>query len=281
LKQGGLIAAASSAAVAAASDAPSADGGAKSLEQRAIDALNAEGDEGIGGDGSGVAAAKVSTATIPMAGSSNVPVTSEELGKTSQLLAAVQRTNEILRTDAQGNVLDESQRLKRDIDLRPVEMSTSDSGYARVPIDDFGSALLRGMGWTPGGKVGLSNAARVEPFEASARPQKLGLGAQLKPWMEKKRGTRRPGDITREREKRAEGPSGPRAGGFALIVAGPYEGWYGPVTSLRGRKAVMLLEGKRERPDGAPQSAVVSRGEFSVCTVTFHANLAHSLTRSP
>ena len=31
------------------------------------------------------------------------------------------------------------------------------AAYERVPVDSFGAGLLRGMGWTEGAAIGLSN----------------------------------------------------------------------------------------------------------------------------
>jgi len=51
--------------------------------------------------------------------------------------------------------------------------------YENMPIEDFGKAYLRGLGWEDGGAVG--NGKIVEPIEYVPRPQLLGLGAAPKP----------------------------------------------------------------------------------------------------
>jgi hypothetical protein len=56
-----------------------------------------------------------------------------------------------------------------------------DDDYDAVPIESFGSAVLRGMGWAPGGKIGLTNAACVKPRDlAEGHVGRLGLGADAK-----------------------------------------------------------------------------------------------------
>ena len=88
---------------------------------------------------------------------------------------------------------DESDNFRRDLDSRPdsvrsstifpysnahyiLKQSTLDD-YARVPVEHFGAALLRGMGW---GSSATDRAAR-KPTEAivpTARPALLGIGAK-------------------------------------------------------------------------------------------------------
>lgn len=53
-----------------------------------------------------------------------------------------------------------------------------------VPIEEFGAALLRGMGWA-GPQEGDESVTDVEP-----RHQRLGLGAQPKPPEEVREPTR-------------------------------------------------------------------------------------------
>lgn len=48
--------------------------------------------------------------------------------------------------------------------------------YEDMPIEEFGRAMLLGMGWKEGEGVGRSRTA-VEAREFIRRPQRLGLGA--------------------------------------------------------------------------------------------------------
>lgn len=46
-----------------------------------------------------------------------------------------------------------------------------------MPIEEFGKAMLRGMGWQEGMGVGR-NRRQVDAIEYVRRPERLGLGAQ-------------------------------------------------------------------------------------------------------
>ncbi|CAG5123166.1 unnamed protein product [Candidula unifasciata] len=61
-----------------------------------------------------------------------------------------------------------------DVALRPQEPSEAD--YQQVPIEQFGLAMLRGMGWSKDKGIGKNSKVTV-PVEAHIRPKGLGLGA--------------------------------------------------------------------------------------------------------
>jgi hypothetical protein len=72
---------------------------------------------------------------------------------------------------------DEEKRFKADVASRPDEADLD--GYERVPIDQFGTAMLRGMGWSEGAPIGVGDNAKVVPVtEFVSRPgYRTGLGA--------------------------------------------------------------------------------------------------------
>lgn len=78
-------------------------------------------------------------------------------------------------TARQGPTEDDA--FKQDIDELPTEATLAD--YERVPVAQFGAALLRGMGWKPG-EPASRNKKRgiVEPWLPSSRPALLGIGAK-------------------------------------------------------------------------------------------------------
>ncbi|EMD35565.1 hypothetical protein CERSUDRAFT_75130 [Gelatoporia subvermispora B] len=52
--------------------------------------------------------------------------------------------------------------------------------YERVPVSQFGAALLRGMGWKEGTAASRKNKGLIEPWLPQSRPALLGIGAKEK-----------------------------------------------------------------------------------------------------
>ncbi|KAF2033786.1 hypothetical protein EK21DRAFT_57608 [Setomelanomma holmii] len=61
-------------------------------------------------------------------------------------------------------------------DLREAPDAPALDAYDAVPIEGFGLALLRGMGWKDGDAIG--NGAPAKPKEVKRRPALLGIGAK-------------------------------------------------------------------------------------------------------
>ena len=88
-------------------------------------------------------------------------------------------TNGLLEAEEYMN---EDDRFKADVATRPD--SANLDAYVAVPVEEFGAALLRGMGWKEGGAIGkgkgqgqvISKARVVE-----RRPALLGIGAKEVP----------------------------------------------------------------------------------------------------
>ncbi|KAF3920591.1 hypothetical protein ABW21_db0201576 [Orbilia brochopaga] len=110
----------------------------KTEDQLAMEALRA-------GDN-----AKASTLTIPAA-SSNVP-------------------------DGRAMVLNEDDAYRADVASRPDAATLEE--YAAIPVEEFGAALLRGMGWKEGQAIGRSGGAGNKPRLVEKRPAFLGIGAK-------------------------------------------------------------------------------------------------------
>ncbi|PAV24016.1 hypothetical protein PNOK_0108400 [Pyrrhoderma noxium] len=73
---------------------------------------------------------------------------------------------------------DEADAFRRDVVTRPDQASLED--YERVPVEQFGAALLRGMGWKPGQAASRTRTGPVEPYLPESRPALLGIGAKEK-----------------------------------------------------------------------------------------------------
>eukprot|EP01036_Dinobryon_divergens_P040168 gene40168-53078_t len=77
---------------------------------------------------------------------------------------------------------DDGERFKVDISLRPDEVDVRSDAYKSVPIEEFGAALLRGMGWEgPKEESNTNTTANNNPFDLMPREYRLGLGALPKP----------------------------------------------------------------------------------------------------
>ena len=70
----------------------------------------------------------------------------------------------------------ETEAYLQDVQDFPDESTLDD--YARVPVSQFGAALLRGMGWKEGAPTSAKGRKHVEPWLPTARPALLGIGAK-------------------------------------------------------------------------------------------------------
>lgn len=59
-------------------------------------------------------------------------------------------------------------------DVKRLPDSSTLDDYTDMPVSEFGAAMLRGMGWTEGGK-GKTN---IQPWLPQSRPALLGIGAK-------------------------------------------------------------------------------------------------------
>ena len=79
-----------------------------------------------------------------------------------------------------NGITDDSERFKVDLSLRADDVSFKSSSYKSVPIEEFGAALLRGMGWEGPTEDDEARMKRLsEPL--FKRETNLGLGARAKP----------------------------------------------------------------------------------------------------
>lgn len=71
----------------------------------------------------------------------------------------------------------EDDAYKQDVDELPEPATLND--YDRIPVSQFGAAMLRGMGWKEGQAASRKpGKGIVEPYLPSARPALLGIGAK-------------------------------------------------------------------------------------------------------
>ncbi|KAM8934257.1 G-patch domain and KOW motifs-containing protein [Pelodytes ibericus] len=118
---------------------------------------------------------------------------------------------------------------KVDVRLRPESAEAAD--YEVVPVEQYGMAMLRGMGWKEGEGIGRTFKQDVKPLEQILRPKGLGLGADrsalqaLEP--QKPRRPLKPGEKREEEEVKSLG-----TGSQVEIQSGAHKDLYGKVEGL-------------------------------------------------
>uniref|UniRef100_A0A023FKC7 G-patch domain-containing protein n=1 Tax=Amblyomma cajennense TaxID=34607 RepID=A0A023FKC7_AMBCJ len=140
---------------------------------------------------------------------------------------------------------------KVDVSLRAEEPTMDD--YENVPIEEYGLAMLRGMGWNPGKPIGARCTQIAKPIEAVMRPKGLGLGAEGK--MGKP-----PPIVAKE-----EGELVLKTGAYVRIEQGPNKDLYGQVEGLdddNGRVIVKLALGGKTVSVSELFIALVSKKDY-------------------
>ncbi|KAG7197955.1 hypothetical protein KM043_016192 [Ampulex compressa] len=138
--------------------------------------------------------------------------------------------------------------LNDELSLRGEQESTLDD-YEKIPVDAFGLAMLRGMGWQPGKGIG-KNEKIVAAVVPELRPKGMGLGAD-KVAVQKQSGD----------SKKSEEDLKLVKGTFVKIIAGKQSNNYGQIEGLdddAGRLIVKMALGGN----------TISVNEFMVQAVT-------------
>ncbi|XP_067678697.1 G-patch domain and KOW motifs-containing protein-like [Haliotis asinina] len=122
---------------------------------------------------------------------------------------------------------------KLDVSLRPD--GPEDADYDQIPIDQFGLAMLRGMGWKDGEGIG-KNKELVPPPEAILRPKGLGLGADRSTKLQMKNGA------VSEKAHDKEDELELKKGAFCLITKGTSRDLYGVIEGLDDDNARIMVK---------------------------------------
>ncbi|KAM6143680.1 G-patch domain and KOW motifs-containing protein [Erethizon dorsatum] len=130
------------------------------------------------------------------------------------------------------------------------ETVPEEADYEAVPVEAYGLAMLRGMGWKPGEGIGRTFNQVVKPRVNSLRPKGLGLGANLtEAQASASSGSYCPPRPDGEQGKGKEDqPQGLVPGGAVVVLSGPHRGLYGKVEGLdpdNVRAMVRLVVGSR------------------------------------
>ncbi|CAF1122047.1 unnamed protein product [Adineta steineri] len=163
-----------------------------------------------------------------------------------------------------GNDTTETEQKKEE------EKEVENADYDQVPIEEFGMAVLRGMGYKDDSGLGITNKKQVNVFVPETRPRGLGLGADRK-ILEKinhlKRSLKKSGidekdDLCLEK------------GACVLIEKGPHRDFYGTVESIEedvARITVLLaIAGTNKKKE------VISISQYNVKLVTEKEFLKYS-----
>ncbi|KAM3618353.1 uncharacterized protein V6R79_019587 [Siganus canaliculatus] len=125
------------------------------------------------------------------------------------------------------------------VDLRPESSTAAD--YEQVPVEAYGLAMLKGMGWSKAEGIGRTFKQDVKPIEHQLRPKGLGLGADrsaikdLEP--SKHQRPPKPGE---ERAKEEELVMA--AGGCVLVESGAHKELYGKIEGIDADNARVMVK---------------------------------------
>ncbi|XP_041655593.1 G-patch domain and KOW motifs-containing protein [Cheilinus undulatus] len=125
------------------------------------------------------------------------------------------------------------------VDLRPESSTVAD--YESVPVEAYGLAMLKGMGWNKEEGIGRTFKQHVKPIEHQLRPKGLGLGADrsaIKDLEPKKQ--QRPPKPGEERGKEEELVMG--TGGCVLMTSGPHKDLYGKIEGVDPDNARVMVK---------------------------------------
>nr|XP_056720426.1 G-patch domain and KOW motifs-containing protein [Euleptes europaea] len=130
---------------------------------------------------------------------------------------------------------------KVDVSLRPE--SSTEADYEEVPVDAYGIAMLKGMGWKAGEGIGRTFKQDVKPPENRLRPKGLGLGADRSAAQDlQPSGPRRPPKPGEEQSKSQDEPLGLVTGGAVFIEAGPHKELYGKIEGTDADNARIMVK---------------------------------------
>lgn len=106
-------------------------------------------------------------------------LTSAKSSRKSNLALPALETQDYTSANGVAARASEDDAFRADVLSRP-DSATLDA-YAAVPVEEFGAALLRGMGWKEGEVVGKRKDVQSKPRTVERRPALLGLGAKEVP----------------------------------------------------------------------------------------------------
>ncbi|KAJ4483706.1 DExH-box splicing factor binding site-domain-containing protein [Lentinula aciculospora] len=101
---------------------------------------------------------------------------SEDKAALRALLAGTDGEDSGPRIDVIPTLISEKDAYKQDVEELPESSTLAD--YERIPVSQFGAAMLRGMGWKEGTVASRKGNGIVQPYIPESRPALLGIGAK-------------------------------------------------------------------------------------------------------
>lgn len=148
------------------------------------------------------------------------------------------------------------------VDIRPESSKLED--YNSVPIEQFGLAMLRGMGFKADEGIGKTKQ-KINEIKVEVRPKGLGLGAIP---VKKK--------IADVKKNADEDVLQMKIGAYVRVVSGPYEDRYGQVKSINGDMGRITL--KWALGSDGPQQEVME-GFVELVTKKQHDEIGRDISR--
>ncbi|XP_074645657.1 G-patch domain and KOW motifs-containing protein-like [Tubulanus polymorphus] len=124
---------------------------------------------------------------------------------------------------------------KLDVSLRPDEPEEAD--YEAIPIEHFGVAMLRGMGWKDGEGIG-KNKKVIAPVNAVLRPKGLGLGASAAVLNESRKKNNKHNNKSSKEDEELKLCKG----AYCLIGSGKHTDLYGQVEGIDEDNARVVVK---------------------------------------
>ena len=157
--------------------------------------------------------------------------------------------NLVIQTQANANGLDSEKAIfEADLESRP-DVATAED-YEKIPVQGFGMALLKGMGFKSADGIGGFRKAKIECLDPVIRPKGLGLGATPSASTSKNASTSKEKLILKR-------------GAYVKVCQGSHQGNYGQVESLDEDNARVFIKIKGNVVSVSENSVqVIDKKEF-------------------
>jgi len=157
--------------------------------------------------------------------------------------------NLVIQTQANANGLDSEKAIfEADLESRP-DVATAED-YEKIPVQGFGMALLKGMGFKSADGIGGFRKAKIECLDPVIRPKGLGLGAT-------------PSASTSKNASASKEKLILKRDAYVKVCQGSHQGNYGQVESLDEDNARVFIKIKGNVVSVSENSVqVIDKKEF-------------------